>query len=110
MNATPGVVIIPALSQTAPTAPAPEKKASEIHGPDSLVSRPITTRGLRPSCSAILVASECPILVIVARSKGYSPATPRTPSVPNNFSITKNELIVIQYRNYKDKTRSIKII
>src|SRR5215813_2681646 len=51
--------------------------------PDSRVSRPISSRGDSVPCGSART-SAAPSRQTVGGSKGWTPATPRTPSVPNN--------------------------
>jgi len=88
-QATPGVVITPACRTRTPWLASPPATSSAIHCPDSRVSIPIRTSGpIRISGSASRVvtsrAKATPKANMVAGSSGYSPATPRIPSVPNS--------------------------
>src|SRR5581483_1563009 len=90
--ATAGVGTTPALVTTAPSPDAPCASSASIHVPDSRVSRPTRKRsagraagGCGPAASAR--TSAAPSRRTVGGSSGYCPATPRTPSVPNNFGI-----------------------
>src|SRR5579864_356856 len=80
--AMPGVVITPALTVSAPVSHNPAQRVSAIHELDSRVSWPMINR-LGPAGKWWPRAQ--PIAYMVAGSSGYSPATPRIPSVPNNF-------------------------
>src|SRR5436190_13206263 len=79
-TATPGVGITPARRARPPAETTPSASASSRTGPDSRVSRPITTRAPGPADAA----------AAAPRSRASSPvrstpATPRTPSVPNSL-------------------------
>src|SRR5690348_15421129 len=83
-NATPGVVMTPASTTRIPRDFRPFASASAIHSLDSRVSWPMSTRS--PSLrSARRLANAQPTISTVGRSSGYSPATPRIPSVPNSW-------------------------
>src|SRR5258706_7987542 len=77
---TPAVVI------SAPAECTRRASSRSIHSPDSLVSRPTTNRRGRPERADPPMArtSAPPRRATVSRSRGYSPAFPRTPSVPNS--------------------------
>ncbi len=84
-----GVGTTPALVTTAPSPEAPCASSASIHPPDSRVSRPTSSRGAAPAALSPLVCgsartSEAPSRRTVGGSRGYCPAAPRTPSVPNN--------------------------
>src|SRR5688572_12679838 len=82
-----GVGMIPALIRVPPWLLTPNASSRSIQPPDSRVSRPARNRtGSSPCRSARARAP--PIRRTVAGSSGYSPALPRTPSVPNNRAIT----------------------
>jgi len=81
--ATPGVVITPALTTVVRDASSPVASTWLIHALDSRVSCPMTTRAVLSRCAKRWPSAR-PIAYTVVRSSGYSPATPRIPSVPNN--------------------------
>ena len=100
---TPGVAYLartlPADAASAPAASTPSMKARSIQAPDSRVSRPVTTRGVRPSFAFNCRASDCPATRTVARSSGNRPASPRIPSVPKSLFIVF--IIKVQSRRFK---------
>src|SRR5687767_9369004 len=65
-----------------PSDLTPRASSRSIHSPDSLVSRPTTKRRL--DAEAIDRTSAAPSRATVSWSSGYSPAVPRTPSVPKS--------------------------
>src|SRR6266853_1810776 len=84
--AIPGVVISPAKRAATPWLARPPATDSAIERPDSRVSIPITTSG-EAWWSVTHFASATPTANVVGGSSGYSPATPRMPSVPKSFRI-----------------------
>src|ERR1019366_6252826 len=82
-NATPGVVITPALRVSTPTDVSPCRKRSAIHRLETRVSCPITTPAL-----AFTRTRSCPgrrpIQKTRSRVSENSPGTPRIPSVPKS--------------------------
>src|SRR2546427_1072046 len=79
-TATPGVGITPARNARPPAARIPATSAFSSPAPDSRVSRPIRTDAPGPAHAAAAAPRSR------ARSSVRStPATPRTPSVPNSF-------------------------
>jgi hypothetical protein len=81
-----GVGMTPALVTVAPADPAPLASSRSIHSPDSRVSRP-TIIWSGASATRIARTSAAPRRATVCRSSGYSPARPRTPSVPKSCGI-----------------------
>src|SRR6185503_20152828 len=79
-TATPGVGMTPASSATPPAATMPSTRAASSIGPLSRVSRPITIRAPGPATRAAAAPSDRAVSAV--RS---TPATPRTPSVPNSL-------------------------
>src|SRR5918996_3402359 len=78
-----GVGITPALVSVPPSLVMPAASSRSIQAPDSRVSRPARKRTLpEPDRSARVSAA--PSRRIVGMSRGYWPALPRTPSVPNS--------------------------
>ena len=83
-----GVGMMPAPVNDASSLLMPNASSRSIHAPDSRVSRPDKKRG-RPSplaraeSRASARASAAPSRRTVGGSRGYVPALPRTPSVPN---------------------------
>src|SRR5579871_308783 len=82
----PGVVITPALCTSTPTAARPSATRSAIHRLDCRVSCPITACGFLPSRSKSCPRAR-PIRYVLCLVSGNSPATPRMPSVPNNWRL-----------------------
>src|SRR5437764_2762679 len=90
MYAVAGVGITPADVMAAPSACTPRPSSRSIHSPDSRVSRPMMNRrGPERSSDEARSArtSAAPSRAIVSWSRGYSPALPRTPSVPKSRCI-----------------------
>src|SRR5687768_646716 len=82
---------MPALVSVPPWLAMPNASSRSIHDPDSRVSRPARKRTAAGPVAPVPVTaadsarvSAAPMRRIVGMSSGYSPAVPRTPSVPNN--------------------------
>ena len=84
MVETADVGMTPADIGWPPASRIPPARAASIHGPDSRVSRPMSTSGARPSSRRSPTRAP-PRAWIEGASRGYSPATARMPSVPNNL-------------------------
>src|SRR6185295_12866201 len=76
----------PALVTAAPSPVAPCASSASIHEPDSRVSRPTRIRGDCVPCGRARTTA-APSRRTVAWSRGWWPARPRTPSVPNSRSV-----------------------
>src|SRR5262249_33873741 len=74
------------LVMSAPSPAAPYASSASIQSPDSRVSRPTSRCGVALARGSART-SAAPSRRTVARSSGYSPATPRTPSVPKSLGI-----------------------
>ena len=95
-NATAGVGITPSRSTSTPDPARPATTAASRNSPEARGSRPTTASGRRPaaslawnapqSCSTVAAARDTSSASWLVRS---SPATPRTPSVPNSRAITR---------------------
>src|SRR5690242_13937565 len=77
-----GVGTTPALAVSTPVSRSPQTSSSAIHPLDSRVSCPMTTRR---GPAGRWSPSARPTAYTVFLSSGYSPATPRMPSVPKSF-------------------------
>ncbi len=86
-KATPGVGMTPAWRTRAPPAARPSASQRQISGVLSRVSPPRTTTGAFPAFSCSVAARWEARAVTVARSRGGSPARPRTPSVPKRCRV-----------------------
>src|ERR1039457_2342021 len=82
-NATPGVVIMPALRVATPTEAKPWRNLSAIQRLETRVSCPITTRAFVFTRTRSWPRAR-PIQYTLSRVSGNSPATPRIPSVPKS--------------------------
>ena len=76
-----GVGTTPAMSASPPPWEMPAARADSSIGPDSRVSRTISTCG-RSACASAAAARPS---ATASSAVSFSPATPRTPSVPNSF-------------------------
>ena len=76
----------PALARVPPSLAIPAASSRSIHSPDSRVSRPARKRTPGEPWPRAR-ASAAPSRRMVGTSRGYWPALPRTPSVPNNRPI-----------------------
>src|SRR5688572_24956475 len=86
--ATAGVGMTPPLVRCPPAEPIPRASSRSIHSPDSRVSRPTMNRTSPAGRWWERVrTSAAPSRATVSCSSGYSPALPRTPSVPKSLDM-----------------------